>query len=110
MEYKVFDLKDLLVQIQYEGARKGTKTAAYLEDVIRFINLTKKYKWVQFFQLVDIFYVVVEILPSQEMSFNKEIKNHYGMETDKKEEESISKKLQSKPLAKGEFPWKNNKK
>ena len=109
MAYKVFNLKDLLSQIQYTGVRKGTKTEAYLEDVINFINLTRKYKWVQFFQLIDVFYVVVELLPSQESTFDQEIKNHYNPgNTDKKAELPIAEKQVSEQVVikKGDFPWK----
>lgn len=78
MKYKIFNVKDLLAEIQYEGVRKGTKTEAYLEDVIKHINASGKYKWVQFFQLVDMFYVVVEVdSNSRSKNATEEIKDHY---------------------------------
>ena len=78
MKYKIFNVKDLLAEIQYKGVRKGTKTEAYLEDVIKSINKTKKYRWVQFFQLVDVFYIVVEVLNSKTKSTKEEIQDHYA--------------------------------
>jgi len=76
MKYKVFNVKDLLSEIHYEGVRKGTKTEVYLENVIDSINKTGKYKWVQFFQLVDVFYVVVQATTTK--TAQEEIKDHYS--------------------------------
>jgi len=84
MKYKIFNVKDLLAEIQYEGVRKGTKTEAYLEDVINCINRTGKYNWVQFFQLVDVFYVVVSLSEgSKTKTTTEEIHDHYENVQDK---------------------------
>jgi len=84
MKYKIFNVKDLLAEIQYEGVRKGTKTEAYLEDVINCINRTGKYNWVQFFQLVDVFYVVVSLSDgSKTKTTTEEIRDHYENVQDK---------------------------
>jgi len=78
MKYKIFNVKDLLSEIQYQGVRKGTKTELYLEDVINSINTSGKYKWVQFFQLVDVFYVVVSLdSNSKSKNASEEIRDHY---------------------------------
>jgi hypothetical protein len=78
MKYKIFNVKDLLSEIQYEGVRKGTKTEAYLENVIETINKTGKYVWIQFFQLVDVFYVAVQVLPTTVKNAQDEIRDHYA--------------------------------
>jgi hypothetical protein len=94
MKYKIFNVKDLLAEIQYEGVRKGTKTEAYLEDVIASINRTGKYRWVQFFQLVDVFYVVVELSSgSKTKTTTEEIQDHYA---------DVQSQFQNKPETKTE--------
>ena len=79
--YKVFNIKDLLAELQFEGRGKGTKTETYLEGVITKINGSGKYRWVQFFQLVDVFFVVVEVggYPVQRNTM-EEIEGHYHPE------------------------------
>jgi hypothetical protein len=117
MKYKIFNVKDLLAEIQYEGVRKGTKTEAYLEDVIQSINRTKKYRWIQFFQLVDVFYIVVEVLDSKTKNASEEIRDHY--KNVKPLEESVVNDVEvaankageaislSKPVSlKTSMPWK----
>ena len=121
MKYKVFNVKDLLSEIQYEGVRKGTKTEAYLENVIESINQTRKYKWVQFFQLVDVFFVVVQVLSITTKNSQDEIRDHYkNVESEfetvseiKSEKGTLSgsKTLKSTdPVSlKTAFPWKDKK-
>jgi hypothetical protein len=112
MKYKIFNVKDLLSEIQYEGVRKGTKTEAYLEDVINSINRTGKYNWVQFFQLVDVFYVVVSLSEgSKTKTTTEEIQDHYAkvefstMENSKQETEALQSESKSVSL-KTVIPWK----
>ena len=81
--YKIFNIKDLLAELNFEGRGKGSKTETYLEGVITKINDSKKYRWVQFFQLVDVFFIVVEIVPEPASKPVKrdtfeEIKQHYN--------------------------------
>ena len=116
MAYKIFNVKDLLSEIQYEGVRKGTKTELYLEDVIKSIDRTKKYRWIQFFQLVDVFYVVVETLPSQTRNTMEEIQDHYSYKepvSSKKTEpvvvEHEREEMPKSAPSKITFPWKSNK-
>lgn len=116
MSYKVFNVKDLLSEIQYEGVRKGTKTESYLEDVIKHVNLSGKYTWVQFFQLVDVFYVVVEInSTSKPKNTVEEIKDHYQNVSSQFEDIPVSQSasatvIKSEPVTlKTSMPWKNNK-
>jgi hypothetical protein len=115
MKYKVFNVKDLLAEIKYEGVRKGTKTEAYLENVIESINKTKKYRWVQFFQLVDVFFVVVEILEIKEISnyINAEPTETKEIKVSQNKLESHEGELRSEPVkndsvtfSKTPFPWK----
>lgn len=112
MKYKIFNVKDLLAEIQYEGVRKGTKTEAYLEDVISSINRSGKYRWVQFFQLVDVFYVVVSLSEnSKNKTASEEIKDHYKNvestvpEVVEQVTNAANKAAQAVQL-KTEFPWK----
>jgi hypothetical protein len=112
MKYKIFNVKDLLVEIQYEGVRKGTKTEAYLEDVINSINRTGRYNWVQFFQLVDVFYVVVSVSEgSKTKTTTEEIQDHYAkaeistIESSKKETEALQSESKSVSLT-TVMPWK----
>jgi hypothetical protein len=80
--YKVFNIKDLLAELQFEGRGKGSKTETYLEGVITKINSTGKYRWVQFFQLVDVFFVVVEVGKySIQRNTEEEIEAHYHPES-----------------------------
>lgn len=116
MAYKIFNVKDLLSEIQYEGVRKGTKTESYLEDVIKSIDRTKKYRWVQFFQLVDVFYVVVETLPTQTRNTMEEIQDHYSYKeparskkTESAMEEPGKQEMPKSTPVKTSFPWKSNK-
>jgi hypothetical protein len=114
MKYKIFNVKDLLSEIQYEGVRKGTKTEAYLENVIESINRTKKYRWNQFFQLVDVFYVVVEVLPLTTKNSQEETRDHYAnVEDEFKNIESVPVRADRVETVKSEtvslktdFPWK----
>lgn len=116
MAYKIFNVKDLLSEIQYEGVRKGTKTELYLEDVIKSIDRTKKYRWVQFFQLVDVFYVVVETLPTQKRNTTEEIRDHYSYKepVSSKKPEPVMEEQEKQEMPKSipvktAFPWKSNK-
>jgi len=107
MKYKIFSIKDFLTEIKYEGVRKGTKTEAYLEDVIKSINKSKKYRWVQFFQLVDVFYVVVE---DKTKTTKEEIQDHYKYEEPTVQEvvETVEKAANMAGEAVGKitkFPW-----
>lgn len=117
MSYKVFNIKDLLSEIQYEGVRKGTKTETYLEDVIKHVNLSGKYTWIQFFQLVDVFYVVVDVKSSSKSkNMVEEIKDHY-QDVSSQFEASIGGPasqpasatiIKSEPVTlKTSMPWKN---
>jgi hypothetical protein len=110
MKYKIFNVKDLLSEIQYEGVRKGTKTEAYLEDVINCINRTGRYNWVQFFQLVDVFYVVVSLSEgSKTKTTTEEIRDHYENVQDKFQSQTISdtKVEKAAPVSlKTAMPWK----
>jgi hypothetical protein len=108
MKYKIFNVKDLLAEIQYEGVRKGTKTEAYLEDVINCINRTGKYNWVQFFQLVDVFYVVVSLSEgSKKKTTTEEIRDHYEDVTDKFQAIPDTKVEKAAPVSlKTAMPWK----
>ncbi len=114
MKYKIFNVKDLLSEIQYEGGRKGIKTEAYLENVIESINKTGKYKWVQFFQLVDVFYAIVQILPTITKNSQDEIRDHYSnVEKEFKNLESVpvrserAETVKTEPVSlKTSFPWK----
>ena len=112
MKYKIFNVKDLLSEIQYQGVRKGTKTEAYLEDVIKSVNESGKYKWYQFFQLVDVFYVVVVVVDKTTKTSQEEIRDHYKkaeptavQEVVEQVTEAANKAGQS--LQKANFPWKN---
>lgn len=118
MKYKLFNVKDLLSEIQYEGVRKGTKTEVYLENVIESINNTGKYKWVQFFQLVDVFFVVVQVLPTTTKNTQEEIRDHYANvgTPDDPQPQSTKGTLTGKTLIssdpvslKTSFPWKDKK-
>lgn len=112
MKYKIFNVKDLLTEIQYEGVRKGTKTEVYLENVIESINKTVKYKWIQFFQLVDVFFVVVQDLSASIKNPQEEVRDYVNGEPDEKQ--SIKGTLSGKNLIsadpvslKTSFPWKD---
>lgn len=100
MKYKIFNVKDILTEIKYAGVRKGTKTEAYLEDVIKSINETKKYRWIQFFQLVDVFYVVVE---DKTKNMQEEIQDHY------KNVESEYAPIEAEPATKGTMTGETGK-
>jgi hypothetical protein len=109
MKYKIYNIRDLLTKIQYEGIKKGVKTETYLEDVIRAINRTGKYEWVQFFQLIDILYVVVRILPTTIKNPQDEIRDHYSnVENEFNNLESAPSEIVKQGLVslKTEFPWK----
>jgi hypothetical protein len=121
MKYKIFNVKDLLAEIQYEGVRKGTKTEAYLEDVIASVNRSGKYRWVQFFQLVDVFYIVVQVLETTTKNSQEETKDHYAnvepavlkSEPVRNELKNVNNELKSEPVknqptsfSKTSFPWK----
>jgi hypothetical protein len=108
MKYKIFNVKDLLSEIQYEGVRKGTKTEAYLEDVINCINRTGRYNWVQFFQLVDVFYVVVSLSEgSKTKTATEEIRDHYENVQDKFQAIPDTKVEKAAPVSlKTAMPWK----
>ena len=106
--YKIFQIKDLLNEIQYSESRGAVKEK-YLENVIQAINQTRKYKWVQFFQLVDVFYVVVELSPlSKSKTTKKEIEDHYKFEPDEDyhEEENTGPIIKDNFKSKKQFPWK----
>ena len=117
MKYKIFNVKDLLSEIQYEGVRKGTKTEVYLENVIESINKTGKYKWIQFFQLVDVFFVVVQVLSTTTKNAQEEIRDHYtNVETPEEIQPQSKGTLTGKTLIsadpvslKTSFPWKDKK-
>lgn len=110
--YKIFDIKTLLSEIQY-GVRKGTKNEQYLEHVIKSINLSGKYVWVQFFQLVDIFYVVVEVVESKHLKNSiEESAEHYSYKSVDSESPKVKfPEEYEKPqeLIKTSFPWKTKK-
>jgi hypothetical protein len=117
MKYKIFNVKDLLAEIQYEGVRKGTKTEAYLEDVIASINRSGKYRWVQFFQLVDVFYVVVSLSEgSKTKTATEEIRDHYSnvepSQTNQTANQTTNIKVEEKAIKsapvslKTSMPWK----
>jgi uncharacterized protein YydD (DUF2326 family) len=83
LDYKIFNIKDLLAELNFEGRNKGSKTEAYLESVIAKINDSGKYRWIQFFQLVDVFFIVVEVvkvptIKQMKLDTAGEIKQHYN--------------------------------
>ncbi|MDD5648853.1 MAG: hypothetical protein PHF86_00305 [Candidatus Nanoarchaeia archaeon] len=125
MEYKkVLTLKNLCAELQIESSRKGVTPEKYLENLILEINKSGKYIWSGFFQLVDVFYVVVsevkkdkmdEIKSNYETSFLRKTSNSPKEEIHKE----ISKEETSKEISNAEintdvkktlrpFPWKTN--
>jgi hypothetical protein len=108
MRYKIFNVKEILDKIQYAGVRKGTQTEAYLENIIESINATGKYKWVQFFQLVDVFYVVVQVMPTTVKTPQDEIRDHYANPSLAEQEETVKNEMvNAEPISlKTDFPWK----
>ena len=126
--YKIFNIKDLLAELNFEGRAKGSKTEVYLEGVIKRINETSNYRWVQFFQLVDVFFIIVEVKPKEESKPKpvkrdtfEEIKQHYNPEqpqfnkpVEKKEPEPEPAAIEYHPrkedyvkknMNKPELPW-----
>jgi hypothetical protein len=79
-DYKILSLKQLSLELQLETG-KGKPVEKHLETVIKDINLSGKYTWVQFFQLVDVFYVVVFLTNARTKTTNDEINSHYEYKT-----------------------------
>lgn len=119
---KVLTLKNLCAELQIESSRKGMTPEKYLENLISEINKSSKYIWSGFFQLVDVFYVVVSEVKKDKMD---EIKSNY--ETSFLRKPSISSKEEihketskeisdakitttdiKKTLYKHPFPWQGN--
>ena len=87
--YKVVKLNELAKELQLPSS-KGTKTKDYLELVINEVE-NKGYRFVQFLQLVDVLYVIVQkvpakirnqTLPPQEFRPEEEIRRHYEQDPD----------------------------
>jgi hypothetical protein len=128
MEYKkVLTLKNLCAELQIESSRKGMTPEKYLENLISEINKSSKYIWSGFFQLVDVFYVVVSEVKKNEMdeiksnyetsflrkpsiSLKEEIRKEISKEETSKEisDTKITSTDIKKTLYKHPFPWQSN--
>lgn len=77
--YSVLKLSELASQLSLPSS-KGYKTKDYLEHVIGQIE-ENGYKFIQFLQLVDVLYVIVQKMPSNQpdqLRPEEEIKAHYS--------------------------------
>jgi len=83
-QYKVMKLNELASSLKLPSS-KGQKTIDYLEFVISEIE-KRGYRFVQFLQLVDVLYVIIDVagyiqyvnLPEEKFRPEEEIRDHYN--------------------------------